>query len=389
MSNKLLVTVLGIIGIFIYPSFLHSQSVVYVCNETGTYYVAYNNVPTSVTNAEELLSKKAKKGCEEKGGKYCNYIFSTRLAGWYHLIVGTDGKEVFSAVGSSGTSALDANTKALALFKSNSQNKAVKLTHYSWRTTFTYKPWVDSTSAESDFNKGLTAMTNKSYATAKYWWISAAAKGNDKAMFNLGNWYYKGTPETKPAFDSAFFWYQKAANKGNGAAMYGLGMLYYNGEGTTTDITKAKEWIGKAAEKNIKEAKEALKKMDTDMRDQVLAEFNKAIQAYQAKQYKEALSLLTKVADMGLPEAMFNLGIMHYSGQGTVKNDTTAKQWYQKAADRGHPTAMYNLGYMYEKGIGTKSDKKQALEWYQKAKAKGYAKAAEGITRLTDDGEEW
>lgn len=396
MSNKLVVSLLAIICVFTNTPILHSQSVAYVCSETGAFYVVYNNVQINTPGAESVLEKKAKKGCEEKGGKYCWQVFSSRLAGWYHLMVGTDGKEVFSAVGASNISALDANTKAQKLFAGKSQNKMLKTSHYAWRTTFTYNPpsssnkTVTDSSAEADFNRGVTAFTNKSYTSAKKWWESSAVKGNDKAMFNLGNWYYKGNSETKPAYDTAMQWYQKAADKGNGAAMYGLAMLYYNGEGTAVDLTKAKEWLKKAADKNITQAKDALKKMETDTRDNLLLEFNKAVEAYQAKNYNEAISLLTRAADKGLPEAMFNLGIMYYSGQGTTKNDITAKQWYEKAADKGHPAAMYNLGYMYEKGIGTKSNKKLALEWYKKAKAKGHTKAAEGISRLTEDEEiEW
>lgn len=53
----------------------------------------------------------------------------------------------------------------------------------------------------------------------------------------------------------------------------------------------------------------------------------------------KALQYLQKAAGLGLPEAMYDLGIRYEKGQGVLFNLKTALQWIQKAAEAGHDQA--------------------------------------------------
>src|SRR5262245_19742723 len=61
-------------------------------------------------------------------------------------------------------------------------------------------------------------------------------------------------------------------------------------------------------------------------------------------------------ADRGSVDAMFNLGVLHAEGRGTLRDDVRAVEWYRAAAERGHAAAMYNLATMLEQGRGTPAD---------------------------------
>jgi TPR repeat protein len=59
-----------------------------------------------------------------------------------------------------------------------------------------------------------------------------------------------------------------------------------------------------------------------------------------------------------------------------------AFQYYKKAAELGHPNAQYNLGVFFERGIATDPDVEKAIFWYERAASTGLPQAAEAIRRL-------
>ena len=76
------------------------------------------------------------------------------------------------------------------------------------------------------------------------------------------------------------------------------------------------------------------------------------------------------------PEAHFAIGIMHYKGDGVLRNHATALQHFQLAAQGGHAGAQYNLGLMYGSGSdGVAKDMREAARWYRLAAEQGYARA--------------
>lgn len=69
--------------------------------------------------------------------------------------------------------------------------------------------------------------------------------------------------------------------------------------------------------------------------------------AYNNADYETALRLLMPLADQGIPDAQFNLGVLYANGQGVALNNGEAVRWYQRAAEQGYANAQYNLAIMY------------------------------------------
>ena len=87
------------------------------------------------------------------------------------------------------------------------------------------------------------------------------------------------------------------------------------------------------------------------------------------KDEKRAIAYYQRAAELGLPLAMFNLGLRHEQGRGELtQSDEEAVKWYIRAAELGSPAAMNNLGLKYEQGPGglLRSDK-EAILWYHRA----------------------
>lgn len=124
------------------------------------------------------------------------------------------------------------------------------------------------------------------------WFEKAAKNDNSDAMCYLGDCYYHGWGVDKD-LEKAFRWYERAADKREAYAMRRVGDCYYDGEGVWRqdkleavqwflkaaydwepramyitglifmglhDEETAEEWLRKAAERNVPEAEELLKK---------------------------------------------------------------------------------------------------------------------------------
>lgn len=72
--------------------------------------------------------------------------------------------------------------------------------------------------------------------------------------------YEHGNEYLKQNYTEAYKWYDKAAEKGDSRAMYKLGVFFYNGLGVAKDVSKAKTYWEKAASKGDEDAKDCLKK---------------------------------------------------------------------------------------------------------------------------------
>ncbi len=82
------------------------------------------------------------------------------------------------------------------------------------------------------------------------------------------------------------------------------------------------------------------------------------------------LAVLEKAAVEGDSNAQYQLGRMHFQGDGVSPNHDVALRWLRKAADAGQADAQFKLGVLEEMGIGRKQDLNEALDWYERS-AKG------------------
>ena len=115
-------------------------------------------------------------------------------------------------------------------------------------------------------------------------------------------------------------------------------------------------------------------------------QFEQAMAAYNAGNYKQAFHLLQPLAQQGDAMAQNNLGAMYNNGQGVVQSYQQAMAWYQKAANHGDAAGQHNLGAMYEKGQGIAQNYQQALAWYQKAANQGVAQAQNNLGAMYANG---
>jgi hypothetical protein len=80
-----------------------------------------------------------------------------------------------------------------------------------------------------------------------------------------------------------------------------------------------------------------------------------------------------------VPNAQYNLGVMHLDGQGAAQVDAEALYWFRKAAAQGQHDAMTNLGAMYGAGRGVPRDLVRAHMWSSLAAAAGAGEDAEAL----------
>ena len=97
------------------------------------------------------------------------------------------------------------------------------------------------------------------------------------------------------------------------------------------------------------------------------------------KDPKEAVKWYRKAAEQGQVNAQYNLGICYEYEKGVAKDPTEAVKWYRKAAEQGYADAQNNLGYCYENGLGVEKDPKEAVKWYRKAAEQGHAHAQHNL----------
>lgn len=99
------------------------------------------------------------------------------------------------------------------------------------------------------------------------------------------------------------------------------------------------------------------------------------IGALGAKQYPEALRILTPLADGGDDEAQRLLGEMIFNGQGVKKNPAAAAIWTKLSAENGNRVGQYNMGYLHEQGAGVAQSPREAVAWYTRSARQQYVLA--------------
>ncbi len=86
--------------------------------------------------------------------------------------------------------------------------------------------------------------------------------------------------------------------------------------------------------------------------------------AGQAADLVKARMWAERAAKAGVAEAMFNLGLFMYEGQGGPPDLPGAADWFTRAAKLGLKDAQYNLARLYENGYGVTQNFSLAYQWY-------------------------
>lgn len=104
---------------------------------------------------------------------------------------------------------------------------------------------------------------------------------------------------------------------------------------------------------------------------QAVAQIEPARAAFDKEDYGAAYKLYQPLADKGLAEAQYRIGLMHKFGWGAGRDHGVAAKWFQAAAEQNHPEAQFELGIYYKDGRGVERDLKRSAEWFTKASEQG------------------
>ena len=155
----------------------------------------------------------------------------------------------------------------------------------------------------------------------------AAASGDPKALYEIGNRYAEGRGVAEDMAKAAQ-WYEKAAEHGLAPAQYRLGSFYEKGVGVARDVARARHWYQQAAER-------------------------------------------------GNASAMHNLAVLHAMGADGKTDNEAAARWFVRAAELGVRDSQFNLGILSAKGVGMQQNLPEAYKWFALVAKAGDKDAAE------------
>lgn len=235
----------------------------------------------------------------------------------------------------------------------------------------------------------------------------AARDGDPYSQNEVGNAYFR-----KKKYKEAADMYAKAVKQGWEPAFYDLAWCYHHGLGVDldyeeaiklykkynetfhdpdsereigrcyefglNDITEARKWYRKAAEKDDVFARIALEQMDIVEND------NSGPEEWFKKGERACWDITRK--QYTIDGEVRN--IVYYGLSQDPWRYIEAMRWWSKAAFKGHAQSQYNLAlYMYQRGHGCPVSKAEALYWFTKAAENGYLFAQEVLIKKYGYGE--
>ena len=105
-------------------------------------------------------------------------------------------------------------------------------------------------------------------------------------------------------------------------------------------------------------------------------------QAGLARDPVEARRLVALAAENGDVQAMHNLGVFYFRGEGGPQDLASAAQWFRKAAEGGVVESQYNLALLFQSGSGVQKDLTKARYWFAQAAGRGDAEARRALAGL-------
>lgn len=103
--------------------------------------------------------------------------------------------------------------------------------------------------------------------------------------------------------------------------------------------------------------------------------FERARDAYQAKNYEQARQAFKPLAESGHAKAQIYMGSIYDKGLGVERDLQKALYWFEQSAEQGGVKLQYDLGVRYQRGTDIKKDDAKAVYWWQKAADAGLAQA--------------
>lgn len=196
--------------------------------------------------------------------------------------------------------------------------------------------------------------------------LTEARRGDPQAQYELGIMCANGVGTRRDA-EEALVWFKAAAGKGHPTAQYLVAVAYANGMGTEKDEYQAIQWFFKAADQGNEKALLKLARRVADHH-----------QGF-------AFQCCLKAANLGLPEAQYEIAEAYALGVGVAADAATARAWYERAAKQGVVRAQHALACLIERD-GAGDVDPAALRWYRAASAQGHPGAQLALARLDGAG---
>ena len=204
--------------------------------------------------------------------------------------------------------------------------------------------------------KGLPGLLPKNTKLGIEMLAKAVRAKSLTARFNLGMAYLNGDGVPKnPA--KAIQWLKVAESQNFAEAQYTIGILLLEGDdGVEKNTLEGLKYLNKASSQNHQLAQRYLKKRNGDVKsvsepiqpvtnDQELLARGKKLYTGigSERDYELAFRTFLPLAQGGNPEDARYVGIMKFSGKGTAKSISDARQWLSVAAQKGDLPAKQML----------------------------------------------
>jgi len=216
--------------------------------------------------------------------------------------------------------------------------------------------------------------------------------GSPEAEFCLGFGYAAGQTLSRD-LPKAVTHFRNAAQKGYAPAEAMMGLHYRQGLGVEADTDQAIAWYRKAAGHGHEGAKQNLRQIEANARDQKAQPalpgqklFDECKRLYKAGDQAGAVKPCLAAAQAGNHWAQLQIGYQYEFAEGLPENFVEAVRWYAKSANQGNSVAQRNLGQMYEDGAGVREDWVTAAQWFRKSADQGHAKGQASLGRCYEFG---
>lgn len=116
------------------------------------------------------------------------------------------------------------------------------------------------------------------------------------------------------------------------------------------------------------------------------AGLDEGLAAHRRGDYQTAFRELLPLAEQGVAEAQFGVGVMYSDGQGVAKNPSEAVKWFRRAAEQGLDRAQLSLANMYYLGQEVPGNPVEAVKWYRRAAEQGHPQAQFSLASMYSAG---
>ena len=238
------------------------------------------------------------------------------------------------------------------------------------------------------------------------WLIKAASQGDSLAKFGVGYMYANGIGVDRSVPD-AETWFSSAAISGDAEMFLHVGMGYEFGlNAMKRDLVEAARWYKYGVDmghekclicwRSVMSILDGMKPetlesrssrlLSTDSQSEIDEIENALVAAdmlFESGDESGALEYYQKAADLGSPEAMFNIAMMYHQGIAVRSDDNMAMRLLARAANAGSADAQFYLATAYESGL-IPTDDSQIVKLYSDAAFNGFLAAFYYLGKYVD-----